>query len=190
MSTLASIVDASLFTNEPLQKALNMTTDDDSIDALNNSTALATLSGSTVSQIEQALEGLNLKTTHDRMLEWLTLTTVLCQRAKEIRQQIEDFAIEWIKTNGPLVNGPITYTVGNQKQVKCTNVVTCIQMILDACEGDLELLATSLRSDPFKYGHSAKLLQDEQFDQVFEVIWNDKLVLKAMSPHWLKQSSV
>ena len=147
--------------------------------------ANATLAKLTVPQIAETVEMLSDDISHDQMLGWLLLSSILVQRAKEIRHQVEQRTITWINANGPIQCGTITYSVGKQKRVKCLDVIRCLELLLDACGGDLATLAGMLRSDPFRYGECGKVLDDALWKTVFSVDWPPKLVVKNVDSRFL-----
>jgi hypothetical protein len=55
-------------------------------------------------------------------------------------------------------------------------VPRCLDHVIEACGGDLRVLCSYLRSDPFKYGSVRQLLGQAVFDQVFRTEARPKLV--------------
>ena len=146
--------------------------------------AAMTLSRMTVNQIAYEVGVLPGTLTHDQMLQWLMVATVLVQRAREIKQQVEETAIAWIKEHGPLTCGPVVYSVGQDKRVKCTDIVRCMTLLLEACGGDLETLCACLAANPYKYGTCEKVLKD-QWRSVFDEEYQEKIVLKRTDTRFL-----
>lgn len=145
----------------------------------------ATLAKLSLAEIEHAVGVLPECLSHDQVLQWLMLATVLVERSKQVKQRVDDVAIAWIKGNGPLTNGPIVYSVGPQRQVKCRDVLRCMQLLLDACGGDIEWLCTCLAANPFKYGACGELLPKAAWNTVFVDERKDKLVLKSADTRYL-----
>ena len=98
-------------------------------------------------------------------------------------------AVDWINANGPFQCGAIAYSVGKNKQVKCRDVLRCVQLLLDACGGDVDMLCTFLRSEPFRYGACGEFLDQAQWNSVFAVEWQEKLVLKQTDQRFLPRQS-
>lgn len=144
--------------------------------------ALATL---TLSQVEQLVDSLPAPLHEDQILQWLMLSQLLLQRAKAIRQRVEEIAIDWIKGNGQIECGTVIYSVGPQKSVRCVSAVRCMQLLLEACGGDIEMLCTYLGSNPFKHGACGTLLPEPQWKSVFKAEYKDKLVLKTLDTRFL-----
>src|SRR4051794_5024180 len=108
-----------------------------------------TITGSTLSQIESAVSLLSEDLGQDQLLHWLNLSAVLCERAKQIRQSVEQLAIAWISANGAIDSGDVRYTVGHSKVVHCLDVAACTRAVLEACGGDLAVLCECLHRDPY-----------------------------------------
>jgi hypothetical protein len=161
--------------------------DHDEVPADDDGAADVTLAKLTVPQIEQTVGALSTAISRDQLLTWLGLSHVLLNRAKEIRRRVEEAAIDWIKVHGQVECGPITYSVGHQKKVTCRDIARCLNVLLEACGGDVDELCRLLRSDPFRYGECAKVLGDARWNSVFQVDWSDKLVLKQVDSRFLPQ---
>lgn len=159
--------------------------DDQNEAPVQDSASATTLAQMTVVQIEETVGVLTEALSHDQVLKWLMLAAVLAQRSKQIKQRVEEVAISWIKAHGPITCGPIVYTVGQTKQVKCTDVLKCMHLLLNACGGDIDAVAAYLAANPYKYGSCHDLLPDEQWKSVFREDWQDKIALKATDTTFL-----
>ena len=60
------------------------------------------LAGMTLRQIEQQITALPEQLSGDELLRWLDLTAELLSRAKEMRAAVEQIAVRWIDSNGPI----------------------------------------------------------------------------------------
>jgi hypothetical protein len=158
--------------------------DDCSAAGLQPQSLLANL---TLNEIEQQVGMLTAALSRDQLLHWLTLSAVLVQRAKELRHRVEEVAIGWIKAHGQIECGTILYTVGYPKTVKCIDVFHCMELLLEACGGDVQVLCQYLAANPYKQGSCARLLTEEQFQSVFIEQRQDKLVLKPIDTRFISR---
>lgn len=143
------------------------------------------LADRTIADVERDLAVLTTAHPEADVLHWLNLSEVLLARAAQIRRQVEQVTINWIMENGRIQCGPITYSVGRHKQVKCGDLLKCMELLLAACGGSVEELCTYFRSDPFRYGTCGQILSEAEWKSVFVVEWQDKLVLKRADPRFL-----
>jgi len=136
------------------------------------------LANSTIGEVEQA--AMTLRGDEEAQLQsWLVLSAVLRARAREIRHKVEQIAIKWIEANGPLTAGDMKYSVGYSSAVHCVDKQRTVDLILEACEGDLSAIVDHLRADPFKYGSVRSTLGEANYKQVFQTIARPKLVAGA-----------
>jgi hypothetical protein len=162
--------------------------DDDNDAPVQDSASATTLAQMTVVQIEETVGVLTEALSHDQMLKWLMLAAVLTQRSKQIKQRVDETAIAWIKGHGPITCGPIVYTVGQTKQVKCTDVLKCMHLLLNACGGDMDAVAAYFAANPYKHGSCHDLLPDDQWRSVFREDWQDKVVLKSTDTRFVPRA--
>ena len=134
------------------------------------------LANSTISEVEQAATLLCADEPETEMQSWLNLSAVLTARVRLIRQQIEEVAVKWVETYGPIVVGDLQYTVGYRKEVKCLDRQRTLDLILESSAGDLAAIVDHLRSDPYKYGSVRAAIGDANFNQVFKTESKPKLV--------------
>lgn len=160
---------------------------DDEVAAVQDPSSTATLSKMTLSEIEHAIDVLPAQLSHDEVLHWLLLATTLLQRAKEVKQRVDAEAIAWIGRHGALKNGPTVYNVVKHRQVRCSNAVECIELLLQACGGDLDALCGYLRADAFRYGACSDILPPQQFRKVFKEEWKDRLILRAIDTRYVSR---
>lgn len=156
--------------------------DDTPVDDPATSTSLKKM---TITEIENSVIGLSPNLSHDQMLKFIMLATVLTQRSKQIKQRVEEAAIGWIKDHGPITCGPIVYSVGKSKSVKCTEVSKCFDFLLTACGGDVHAAVSYLVSNPFKHGSCRDLLSTDMWKSVFREDWQEKVVLKTTDTRFL-----
>lgn len=102
------------------------------------------------------------------------------RRAKEFKVQLEQAMIEWIKANGDIEIGTVRYYVGTEKEAKCTDQRTALDLILEASGGDLDAVASVLASGAFKPGAARALLSPVQYEAVF--LTTEKSKLKEGKP--------
>jgi hypothetical protein len=160
--------------------------DDKAADVAEDATvATMSLASCTIADVERDLATLTTAHPEADVLRWLNLSDVLLDRAHEIRQRVERVTIDWIIENGRIQCGTTTYSVGRQKQVKCSDALRCMELLLAACGGNVEELCTYFRSDPFRYGACGQVLSPSQWNSAFVVEWQDKLVLKRTDPRFL-----
>ena len=135
------------------------------------------LAGLSIAAVEERVNALASDVAEEEeVVNWLNLTEVLLQRAREIRGHMEQVAIEWIEIHGPITVGDICYSVGCPKTVRCLDVARCLRLVLAGCGGDVDGVAPYLRADPWKYGSVRSLLGESAFEQVFRSEWTPKLV--------------
>jgi hypothetical protein len=135
------------------------------------------LTGLSVAAVEERVNALAPDAAgEEEIVNWLNLTEVLLQRAREIRHRMEQVAVEWIQLHGPLAVGDIRYSVGCPKTVRCLDVARCLRLVLAGCGGDVDGVAAYLRADPWKYGSVRSLLGESEFEQAFRSEWKPKLV--------------
>ncbi len=142
-------------------------------DQCNSQPMLAT---HTVTELEDAASSLLVEEPEREIQSWLNLSAVLTARVRQIRQRVEQVAVEWIKQNGPVRLGDIEYTVGHANYIHCTDVPGCAKLILEASGGDFAGVVDHLRADPFKYGAVRHLLGEPVFNGVFMTEPRPKLV--------------
>jgi hypothetical protein len=133
------------------------------------------LARSTIAQVEDAAMTLCVDEPETELQSWLILSSVLVARAKQIRQRIEQAAIKYIETHGPVVAGDLEYTVGYRKEVKCLDRQRTLNLILVATGGDLGAIVDHLRADPYKYGSIRGLIGEANYHQVFKTVSRPKL---------------
>lgn len=147
------------------------------------------LAGKTLGEIERAVCTLMVDEPENELALWLNLSAVVVERAKQIRARVEQYAIEWIETAGPLQVGDIRYSVGQAKTVRCTNSERCLSHVLEACGGDLEAVVSYLRTDPFKYGSLRSLLDPSLFEQLFRTETKPKLQEGQLKPQLIQTNT-
>jgi hypothetical protein len=126
------------------------------------------LASSTIAEVEDRAMALLIDAPEADLQNWLILSSVLSARAKLIRQRIEQLAIKWIETNGPIVAGDLQYTVGYRKAVRCVDRQRTLDLILESSGGDLNALLDHLRADPYKYGSVRGLIGESNYKDVFK----------------------
>jgi hypothetical protein len=146
-----------------------------------------TLDTLTIAEVERDLAVLSVHAPEETLLHWLNRSDVLLARSKQVRQTVEQIAIGWINANGQIQCGPVLYSVGKVKQVKCVDPLKCMELLLEACGGSVQQGCSYLRSDPFRYGACSQVLPESQWNSVFAVDWEDKLVLKRTDTRFVPQ---
>ncbi|HEX8341427.1 MAG TPA: hypothetical protein VF624_11010 [Tepidisphaeraceae bacterium] len=147
------------------------------------------LATASIGDVEDAAAFLAVDEPEVQLQHWLNLSAALLERVKVLRERVEQTAIAWIDANGPVQVGDIRYSIGVSKTVKCTDAARCLQLVLDACRGDLDALTTHLRADPFKYGSVRTLLGESLYDQVFCTETKPKLVEGKPQPTLIKTNT-
>jgi hypothetical protein len=109
-------------------------------------------------------------------------------RLKELKQQLEQAAIEHIDANGPFEVGEIRYVVGKDKEVKVRSVKDTAAVILGL--GGPEALEQCLAASAFKSGATKTVLDQlgspEQFDELFDTTYKPRLRVKLLNTKFLK----
>jgi hypothetical protein len=93
-----------------------------------------------------------------------------------IQSLAEERLIEWIKANGDLqVREGVRYYVGREKRTKCVNLPAAVEALLASAEGDFARFCEGLSSGAVKYGHAAKVLPAEVYEQCFQTEYVEDL---------------
>jgi hypothetical protein len=129
-----------------------------------------------IEQIESAIDQLSHQCTVEQIVHGINVTSILLSRAKLLRQTLEQIAVRWIDSNGPIEIGDIRYTTGHHKRVLCTDILGCAQVVLEMSGGDLASLCEHLNSNPYKYGSVHRLVGNERFSELFRIEHKPKLV--------------
>lgn len=123
-----------------------------------------------VTRISPLLSMDNVLLTHSR-LQWLK------GEVKRVADLCEAAMVEWVKTNGPIIDGTKSWVIGRTKKVKCRDVPATIEALLKATGGDFEKMCDNLSSGAVKHGAASKWLTPEEFDRLFEVSWDEGIEL-------------
>lgn len=112
----------------------------------------------------------------DIVLQAMERVHFLKKEAKRLDDLFEQFAIEWIRSNGDLVvNDTVRYYVGATKTTKCVDVPETIKALLNATDGDFGKLCETLSSGCIKHGAAKKILSEEDFTKLFITSSSDNL---------------
>jgi hypothetical protein len=74
----------------------------------------------------------------------------------------------WVRANGPLQVGQSRYYIGDKTVTECTDVAKAVDLILEACGGDLGQFCKCLASRPLKHGWCRGVLK-ARWGEVFRV---------------------
>ena len=107
--------------------------------------------------------------TKEDVLTALNFTKRLRELAKELSDNAESAAIQWIQQNGEIVDGDIRFYVAPNKVTKCLNVKGTLGAVLESSGGDLDAVAECLASSAWKHGATKKMLGDKA-DEFFETV--------------------
>lgn len=129
----------------------------------------ADLSEMTLGMIRRQVAGLNQNDTADDVAATVAMVHSLAEAAERLKREVSERAIQWIEHHGPLQVGAVRYFVGRRTVTKCTNVLSAVEMLLDACGGDVDAVCKCLASQPLKHGACRTILTAEQWQQVFRV---------------------
>jgi hypothetical protein len=109
-------------------------------------------------------------------------------RLKELKQQLEQAAIEHIESNGEFTVGEIKYVVGKDKEVKARSSAAVAAALLEA--GGPEALEQCIASNGFKPGATKTVFEQlgspEQFNNLFDVTYKPRLRVKLLNTKFLK----
>jgi hypothetical protein len=144
------------------------------------STELVTCTGtpqtSALSVIESEVVALSPAMTGEQMLEIYDRIKFYKSELTRIQSLAEERLIEWIKANGDLqVREGVRYYVGREKRTKCTNLPAAVEALLASAEGDFARFCEGLSSGAVKYGHAAKVLPAEVYEQCFQTEYVEDL---------------
>lgn len=107
--------------------------------------------------------------TRDDVLTALNFTRRLRELARELTDQAEAAAIEWINQNGEFTDGDTRYYVAPNKAHKCKSVKDTLAAVLEVSGGDLDTVVKCLSSSAWKPGETKKTLGDRA-DEFFETV--------------------
>jgi len=128
-------------------------------------------------QVELCIAELNDATDAERAAVAMDKVKLWIELGKALKAQLDEAMIRFIKTNGPVVIGPVRYYVGAKKSTKCRDVGETAKTMLEL--GGPELLRDVLSSGAFKYGECRKRLVEigspEQFERLFETTEEETL---------------
>jgi hypothetical protein len=109
-------------------------------------------------------------------------------RLKELKQQLEQAAMEHIDANGSFTVGEIQYVVGKDKEVKARSSAAVATALLEL--GGPDALEQCLASNAFKPAATKTILEQhgspEQFNNLFDVTYKPRLRVKMLNTKFLK----
>jgi hypothetical protein len=121
-----------------------------------------------MSHVEAMALAIVPETPADNVLEIYDRIKFYKSELNRIHGVCEQQMIEWIKANGDLqVREGVRYYVGREKRTKCVNLPAAVEALLASAEGDFARFCEGLSSGAVKYGHAAKVLPAEVYEQCF-----------------------
>lgn len=113
----------------------------------------------------------------DEIAAKLEACTAMMEWVKDVVKQVEESAMERLKELGPVRVGETIYWVGvEKKSPKCQNVPLALEKIMEACEGDFDRVCQHLSANAIKYGSAKNTLSDEDYNSLFKVEEEEKLM--------------
>lgn len=119
--------------------------------------------------------------TRDEVLTALNIVARLKELAKELGEQAERAAIEWINVNGEIVDGDMRFYVAPNKTHKCKDTKGVLAALLEESGGDLDAVAECFASGAWKPGETKKRLGDRA-NQFFETVETPDLKTGVAKP--------
>jgi hypothetical protein len=120
--------------------------------------------------------------------EAYSMVGALEARAKELKQLLKGVALEHVQANGAFEVGEIRYSASREKKVVCRSVKTAVSAILEL--GGVEALEQCLSTSALKHGATKTVLETlgspEQFRNLFDESWDDKLEVRPVNKRFLK----
>lgn len=119
--------------------------------------------------------------TRDEVLAALNIVARLKAMTRELSENFEKSAIEWIKANGEFSDGEIRYYVAPNKTHKCKDTKAVLGALLEACGGDLDAVSECFASGAWKPGETKKRLGDRA-SEFFETVETPDLKTGVAKP--------
>lgn len=92
----------------------------------------------------------------------------VAEAVQRLRKLTAEQVLRWVEANGPLQVGASRYYAGEKTVTDCTDVAKAVNLLLDACGGDLDQFCQCLASRALKYGWCRSVLQG-RWGEVFRV---------------------
>lgn len=141
--------------------------------------------GSDLAKLHADVAMLTLDMTQDQVLELKDRVDATFEQIKATRDSLTIAMIEWLDNNGPIETPTTRYSCGKTKRIRCDNTRETLEAILVALEGDVDAVCKLLASQPIKPGACREVLGDK-WDDYFTESWTDKLEVKSIPTHLLK----
>lgn len=117
--------------------------------------------------------------TDDQCLLALDLAAKFKEAAREVSERVNKAVLaRLLPSNGELTMGPKKWYVGKEKTVKCRNVRSAVEALMQATGGDYDRFVECLSSNAFKPAATMKAL-GENAGECFETTYGDELKLKV-----------
>ena len=113
--------------------------------------------------------------TEEQVLAALNFIAALKETTRTLASRVEAAAMVWIEANHDIESGPVRYYVAPNKTTKCRSARDALRVILEATNGDVDVIAGLLASDAWKPGTCKKLLDPSTFETLFETRVTSKL---------------
>ncbi len=104
----------------------------------------------------------------DAVLAVIQTVKRLKQLVVELHGEMEERAVAYLQQHGDLVCGDVRYYAGFRSSIVCRDVRQAVEAVLEAVSGDLDAFALTLASQPLKTGGCRGVLDQADFDRLFE----------------------